>query len=132
MILSMTEKRTVSKVVSHDFYGTKMNLKLSCTNKMKLIAEAIMLDNWTRRISCKSLKVSTLKCLVIHNFDREEWKKIKMLYPLLIFTRVQKVHINNDYISCTCEFRSRCSIDYPHFYLIVTMLKTSLNQTMTT
>ena len=53
------------------------------------MAEAIMLDNWSRKDSYKSLKTSSSTWLVTYNFDIErEKKESKTLYDLPQFKRV--------------------------------------------
>ena len=75
-------------MASLDFRGTKIYSKLTCANKVVPLAESIMIDNWCRKDSYKSLKTSSLTWLVTYNFDEEQKKESKTLYDLPQFKRV--------------------------------------------
>ena len=71
-IMCNNAERNVKKkgiVASLDFRGTKIHSKLTCVNKVVPMAEAIMLDNWCRKDSYKSLKTSSSIWLVTYDFD---------------------------------------------------------------
>ena len=68
-----------SKVASLNFGGTKIYSKLICANKVLPIAEAIMLDNWRRGDSYKSLKIYSSTRLVTYDLESKKPKQRETL-----------------------------------------------------
>ena len=90
-----------SKVASLDFCRTKIYSKFKCANKVMPIAEGIMHDNWTKRYSYKSLKITSSTWLVTFDFESEKSKESLTLYELPKFKRVCWEQIWNWLLSCT-------------------------------
>ena len=58
----------------------KIYSKLTCADKIVPKAEAIMLENWCKKDSYKSLKIFSSTWLMTYNFDLEKTKQSKSLY----------------------------------------------------
>ena len=112
-----------SNAASIVFRGTKIYSKLTCANKVVLIAETIMLDNWCGKNFYKSLKTSSSTWLVMYDLDSEKRKQSKTLYELPQFVRVRQVKIADGFMYCSCNFRNGFGIDYPRAYHVVSQSK---------
>ena len=84
------------KIVSIDFLGSKVYSKLKCSNKLVPIADSILLQNWDKRLSYKSIKVK--KWLVTYDLENENHEESETVCPLPRFKRVQKVYFKDGYL----------------------------------
>ena len=70
------------KIASKDFCISKVYSKLKCSNKVVPITDSILFQNWTKRLSYKSIKATSANWLVIYDFLNETYEESNTLSPL--------------------------------------------------
>ena len=75
-----------------------MYSKLQCANKLAPTVKYSLSQNWKKRFSQKSVKISPLKWLVTYYYNNNTHKESETLSPLPGFKRIKEILICNGYI----------------------------------
>ena len=76
-----------SKVESIDFLGPKAYSKLKCSDKLVPITDGILFYDWTKRLYCKSIRISSKKWLVTYYLENDNHEESEILFPLPRFKK---------------------------------------------